>query len=372
MLAQQPTESCCCSEPLIPKLKSTHKENLTHIFRAHVRPLPPRALGWFTKLFVGKKSTSQSSERVVDKYPSTGPCPSSQKKVRRWLTVSLSSTLSILSGALCKMSHSRRQGKPRRAGAEAEQVVFCTNALTRDEWITRILDELKSDGGRAQAMDALLRGCRVGRTDVFKKTRTTQHEYLVVGIMRQDEGQEYTLRFDRRYRGTGADDPSPDDRPNSPCSNANICSRGIMGITQMIHSLWDGSTRITSVCGTDAMDRVWSDPNHQICDIIVRSIHYTQKDSPSLLDLIAAFDTVSNQCPKYSIGKCHHCYWLADSLSAVLEHTSPHKVVTAADLQGKCKGIRLHVRNNMVVNQMVESMKNRRGNFKVNVRLHAA
>jgi hypothetical protein len=403
ILFQQPTESCCCSEPLTPKPKpkSMHNENLAHIFRDCVQPQPPWVLGRFTKLLVDTKSINQSSERAADKHPS------SKKRVRRWLTDIKVSLSSVLSSALCEMSHSRRQGKPRGAGAEAaaERVVFCADALTRDEWVTRILDELKSNDGRAQAMDSLLGRYRIGRTDVFKKTNTLQYEYLVVRIITEDEGQEYTLRFGRRDRGTGADDPSPDNRPDrripaklpnlpnnrstddpsqsngkddSPCNgsgDANLRSRGIMIIPQMFSSLWDSSTRITSVCRTDTVGRVWSDPKHQIRDIIVRSIRYTREDSPSLLDLVATFDTVSNWRPRYSIAKFRHCYWLADSLSAVLEHLSPHRVVTAADLQGQCRRVQVHVQNDIEVHKMVESMKNRRENFKVsylNVRLHAA
>jgi hypothetical protein len=119
------------------------------------------------------------------------------------------------------MSRPRRT-QPSGAGSEVEQVVFCTDALTRNEWVAGILDELRADGGRAEEMEDFLQRCRVGRTNILKKFSATQHEYFLVVIKTPVEGQEYTLCFDRRDRGTGADDhhepatetaPPPDDPP---------------------------------------------------------------------------------------------------------------------------------------------------------------
>jgi hypothetical protein len=161
--------------------------------------------------------------------------------------------------------------------------------------------------------------------NILKKSVQTRHEYFIVKLMTHDESQQTVLRFDQRDRGTGIDDPSADDPPNSakytdvasPAKptvvsprdrDVGLCSRRTMIIPPLICSIWYASTRITtSVCGTDAVDRVWSNPKHPAHDIIVRSIRYARTQSPTLLDLVAAFNAVSNQCSKYSLANCRCC-----------------------------------------------------------------
>jgi hypothetical protein len=240
----------------------------------------------------------------------------------------------------------------------AEDTVFTKDVLTCEAWTEQLLVELKSKGGRAQAMKSLLENSHVSQTDIFKKTTGSQHEYLVVEVSTPDEVTR-TLRFEQRDRDTRAEDPSLQDVVNDPDGGKiNFCYRGIQ---QCFITAWCGISRVTSISGTPAVDCVWSEPMHQRYGIIVRSVRYRGNQGPSLLDLVAAFGTISNHAPTYAIATCHHCMWLADSLSSLLENSSEHDVRLSSDVQGRWRCVQMHRRNEKDVQDMVGEMIRRKG-----------
>jgi hypothetical protein len=223
---------------------------LEHIFRAR----PP-----FTQLCVDEKSTGQS-EKVADKtqYPPASLGLSCEKNVRRWLTdinAFLSFTLSAFSMAMPLQMLDKRT---------AEDTLFIKDILMCEAWRDVIVKGLKSKDGGAQAT-SLLQNCHVLQTKIFTRTSGTQHEYIAVGISTPDQLTR-TLPFERRDRNTGPDDPSPQHLDNG--DRTNLCC----DTTQMFRSAWNTASRVTSVYGTPAADRVWSDPTHSQRDIVVRCI----------------------------------------------------------------------------------------------------
>ena len=339
------------NKPLPRKPKPTCL-SVRRVLNTCVRPTSTRAWGHFTKLFANKHSVGQALERVADKHPTTGLCLSSNKNVKvqfQWrLTNNISPpfALSTYYSALYRMSQTRII-----PSGDVNHIVFPDYPVTRDEWTQGIIDVLNSNTGLAQELNLLIQRFRVTKAYIFKKySAPTQHEYIVT-IIKTQEGRTYRLRFDRRDRGTGVDDPSPADRPANTIFSLP---------RRLIPAIFNVSARSASVCGTDAIDRVWSNPEHQLDDIAVRVVHFKQEDRPSLLDLIVACKTISNQHPQYSLLHCHHCYWLADSLSALLERISPHQVLTAASLQGRCRGVRIYVRNRVEVGRMLENVEERK------------
>jgi hypothetical protein len=152
-----------------------------------------------------------------------------------------------------------------------------------------------------------------------------------------------TLRFERQDTDTGADDPSvanndvttnnitdtTDDPTND--TTTNVC---LGGIIDLLHSTWDAMTWTKAIAGEPAIDRLWTDPEIQPNDVVVRCIQYGV-ERPSLLVLVVAFETVSKSASLYSIAACRHCMWLADSLSVVLERKFTHRIIVESNLQGR-------------------------------------
>jgi hypothetical protein len=109
---------------------------------------------------------------------------------------------------------------------------------------------------------------------------------------------------------------------------------------------------------------MWSNPEIQHNNIVARYIRY-RVELPSLLNLVVAFKAILQHTSQYSIATCHHCMWLADSLSVVLECTFMHKVIVASDLQGRWRCIQMHSRDEGEVDRMVEEMTLAKVNMKV-------
>jgi hypothetical protein len=85
---------------------------------------------------------------------------------------------------------------------------------------------------------------------------------------------------------------------------------------------------------------------------------YKTVEKPPLADLMLAFATVNDFNIHYSVISGYHDFWMADSISAILESMhSQYELVTKSRIQGTWHGMKMYTRNYRRVHEMVDIIR---------------
>ena len=297
-------------------------------------------------------------------------------------------------------------------------IPLSTNQIPVEIWSQLVDLRLKPWDDESKVTWIELTTNRVQKVWLYKETRRSEHEFVVVEVVNKD-GRAVYLRFDRtageRVDSSPESSPwasssfvsEPEDssessagspvfyrkKPSRSSSSINSITRSLSKIPATLRNttrrLSDSSiSRLSTVSSgrhyaADTMMRIDSLPSSSEA-IPVKSITYSCKpeELASLWDLMILTNVVHEYSKTYQLLE-RQCFWYADTICALLE-TWPkdyrqvkveqlaHKKWYAANsnlaYSGRTKGIVVYRRKDEVVGQVLAAFKARKEEFDKAVR----